>query len=131
MSILRVLSAVLLLSACATAPERPPPREPEPARARAALATLHVENRSAERVTIVYRIAGRGTAEVAIGQVPPLSTAALAPVPAGEPLLLIARTPAGAELALPARAFAIDGEWVWTIPHDALFQPPRAAEEPQ
>jgi hypothetical protein len=118
---------LLLLAGCAAAPERPPPREPEPARARAALATVHVRNESAERLTVAYRIAGR-PAEVIIGEVPPGERTALAPVPAGEPLLLVARTAAGAVLGLPVRAFAIDAEWTWHIPGDAEFQPP---QEPQ
>jgi hypothetical protein len=115
---------LLLLAGCAAAPERPPPREPEPARARAALATVYVENETAERLTVAYRVAGR-PAEVIIGQVPPGERAALAPVPAGEPLLLVARTAAGAILDLPVRAFAIDAEWTWHIPADAEFQPPQ------
>jgi hypothetical protein len=111
--------AILLLAGCA-AHERPLPREPEPARARAALATLSVENRSAEHVTVAYRIAGR-PGEVTIGQVAARTSATLAPVPAGEPLLLVARTAAGLRLTLPARAFEIDGEWTWTIAADATF----------
>lgn len=126
--ITRTAALLLLLAGCATAPERALPREPEPARARAALATVHVQNASAERITVLYRIAGR-SAEVAIGQVSPGATAALAPVPAGEPLLLIARTQAGAALTLPARAFAIDAEWTWAIPRDAAFLPP--AQQPE
>jgi hypothetical protein len=120
MGIKRFAAVALLLCGCAAAQEGPLPREPEPARARAALATVSVDNHSAERVTISYRIAGR-PAEVAIGQVAPQSSAVLAPVPAGEPLLLIARTAAGASLSLSARAFPIDGTWTWTIPRNAVF----------
>jgi hypothetical protein len=114
--------AILLLSACAGRPD-PPPAEPEPARARAALATVHVDNRSPQRVAVFYRIAARGDAEVGIGQVAAQGFATLAPVPAGEPLRLIARVASGAELSLPARAFEINGEWTWVIPVDAHFVP--------
>jgi hypothetical protein len=116
-----IATAVLLLAtACATR-SAPPPAEPEPARARAALATVHIDNRSAHRIAVYYRIAVRPGAEIGIGQVAPQGFATLAPVPAGEPLLLIARLPTGAELMLPARALEIDGEWTWVIPPDARF----------
>jgi hypothetical protein len=45
----------------------------------------------------------------------------MAPVPAGEPLVLIARTADGAELALPPRTLAIDGSWTWLIERSARF----------
>lgn len=113
---------LLALGACAGTPEpRPPQREPEPARARAALATVHVDNRSAERLVIAYRLTGRTRAEVGIGRVDARATAELAPVPAGEPLILIARTAAGGELVLPPRTFEIDGDWTWLIPPDVRF----------
>jgi hypothetical protein len=114
--------AILLPTACAGRPD-PPPAEPEPARARAALATVHVDNRSPQRVAVFYRIAARGDAEVGIGQVAAQGFATLAPVPAGEPLRLIARVASGAELSLPARAFEVNGEWTWIIPIDAHFLP--------
>ncbi|CAN5763963.1 hypothetical protein BH23GEM9_BH23GEM9_34940 [soil metagenome] len=120
----------VLIGACATAPDAPLPGEPEPARARAALATVRVDNQSREPLTILYRIAGRGSAEVAIGNVAALTAAALAPVPAGEPLLLIARTATGAELALPAQAFAIDSDWTWNIHADSRFIRPQSEAAP-
>jgi hypothetical protein len=117
-------AVVLLLSSaagCASAPVTPAAREPEPARARAALSALSVDNRTAERVIILYRLTTRPDAEVVVGQVPPQSFREIAPVPAGEPLILVARTSSGAEVALDARAFAIDGEWTWVIPADTRF----------
>jgi hypothetical protein len=117
------LVPALLASACA-ARVSPPPAEPEPARARAALATLHVDNRTDYRIAIFYRIATRTTSEVGIGQIAPRAHASVAPVPAGEPLLLFARVPSGAQLALPARSFPVDGEWTWVIHRDARFTPP-------
>jgi hypothetical protein len=118
-----VLSS-LLLAACASAPARPPPRDPDSTRARAALATLIVDNRSIERLTVVYRFAARGGAEVAVGQSPARAVMQMAPVPAGEPLVLIARTDAGRELVLPPRTFTIDGLWTWVVPADTRFTTP-------
>jgi hypothetical protein len=119
-----LLLAGCLFGACASPPERPAPRPPEPARARAALATLYVQNATAVRLTVSYRLAARPGAEVEVGRVLPGARAELAPVPAGEPLILIARTDAGAELALPARTFELDGDWTWLIPASSTFTPP-------
>jgi hypothetical protein len=127
MKIHYALAAVLLsLAACTKPVERPAAPQPEPPRARAALATLTVQNMTAERVTILYRITTRETNEVAIGQVAAGATTELAPVPAAEPIVLLARNAAGAELSLPARTFAIDGEWTWQIPASARFTRPPA-----
>lgn len=122
MRVVLIAIVLVLVAGCASRSE-PPPAEPEPARARAALATLHVDNRSEQRISVFYRLSARSASEVGIGQVSPEGFATLAPVPAGEPLLLVARTPAGAQLALPARAFEINGEWTWVIPPDARFVP--------
>jgi hypothetical protein len=127
-AVLASAALIAALSACANATEAAPPREPEPARARAALATLHVDNRTAHRLTILYRISSRGPAEVAVGHVAPQAAAVLAPVPAGETLVILARTAAGAELALPPRTFELDGEWTWLIPAAAVFSPPPGAK---
>jgi hypothetical protein len=119
---LRFTLVLLAVGACYTPPPVTSSRDAEPARARAALATLHIDNRSAERLTVLYRIASRGAAEVVVGQVPARSFLEVAPVPAGEPLVLVARTAAGAELTLDSRAFQIDAEWTWVIAVDAPFQ---------
>jgi hypothetical protein len=50
----------------------------------------------------------------------------MAPVPAGEPLILSARTASGAELTLPPRTFAIDGTWTWRIERTARFVQPQS-----
>lgn len=121
MRILLILAALFCVAGCAQTQERTLQREPEPARARAALAVVRVDNRTAERLLIAYRLTTRGSSEVGIGRVEPRDTAALAPVPAGEPIILIARTPAGLELVLPARSLEIDGNWTWLIPEDARF----------
>jgi hypothetical protein len=123
MNLTQRLLPLALIAACSAPPERTPPQAPEPLRARAALATLHVENATPHRLSVLYRFAVRGDAEVEVGHVPPLARSELAPVPAGEPLVLIARTAAGAEFALPARSFDIDGEWTWRIPARARFVP--------
>jgi hypothetical protein len=119
-----LILAAVLVAACAAPAERPAPRPLEPARARAALATLHVDNATVVRLTIIYRLASGTGGEVEVGRVAPRSRAELAPVPAGEPLILVARTDAGAEFQLPARTFDLDGEWTWLIPPGATFTMP-------
>ena len=117
--------ALLALYACAAA-VTPPPAEPDPERARAALATLIVQNETTRNLEILYRTMGSATM-VGIGNVAAGAVTELAPVPAAEPLVLIARTNTGAELVLPPRTFAIDGTWTWLIPRDAHFT--RSGEE--
>jgi hypothetical protein len=114
----------LSLVACVHAAERQSPRDPDTTRARAALATLVVDNRSPEPLTVLYRHTGRAPTEVAVGQVRARSISQMAPVPAGEPLVLLARTAAGLELVLPPRSFTIDGLWTWVVPADARFTRP-------
>lgn len=94
---------------------------PQPARARAALATVIVDNRSAEPLAIFYRMTTLPPAGTRIGRALPDSIMTMAPVPAGEPIILIARTVTGAELALTPRTFDIAVAWVWTIPVNAVF----------
>jgi hypothetical protein len=48
----------------------------------------------------------------------------VAPVVAGEPIILVARTSDLRTLELPPRTFEIDAEWVWRIPADAQFREP-------
>jgi hypothetical protein len=130
MNCMKAILAILLLAAvaaCARPPVAAPVREPELARARAALAALSVDNRTGERLLVAYRLAARPDSEVVAGQVPPQSFTEIAPVPAGESLILLARTAAGHELTLEPRAFPIDGEWTWVIPADTRFVPPPAA----
>lgn len=116
-----LLSASLAASACATASAGPAIRDLEPTRARAALASLVVDNQSAGRITIAYRHASRPANEVSVGDVAARARAEMAPVPAGEPIILVARNAAGLQFVLPARTFDIDGSWVWTVPADARF----------
>lgn len=123
-----ILPTAALLAACAGGAVQPPDTDPDPERARAALATLYVDNQTATRLAIRYRPAVHGGATVGIGDVDAAATAEMAPVPAGEPLILIAETPAGAELELPPRTFAIDGVWTWRIERGARFIRPRTRQ---
>lgn len=121
---LLLTAAVVLGAGCAAQSALPPQPDPDPERARAALATLHVRNETVHAIAISYRIAGRTAARVGIGTVSPGSLSEMAPVPAGEPLILIARTPEGAEHTLRARTFAIDTAWTWRIERGTRFTPP-------
>lgn len=118
-----------LLGACAAGQPVATAGEPEPVRARSALATVLVINDTDSRVTVAYRVAGREAPEITVGRVPPASSAELAPVPAGELIVLIARTDAGGELVLPARSFAIDAVWTWAIPAGTPFGTPARLRE--
>jgi hypothetical protein len=113
-----------LHTGCSGRGPAPSTADPDPDRARAALATLHVDNQTPHELDVSYRIAGRSAARVVIGRAAPDSRAEMAPVPAGEPLILVARTSGGAELTLPPRTFAIDGAWTWRIARNARFVPP-------
>lgn len=119
-----VCLCALGLAACATASSAPPAAPPDAARARAALAAVTVDNRTDERLAILYRLTIRPATEITVGAVPPASVVDTAPVPAGEPLILLARTAQGRELALPPRSLAVGAAWTWTIPADARFRIP-------
>jgi hypothetical protein len=116
---------VCVLSACASAKPSVPIEAPsEEARHRAALATLLISNGTGIALTIVFQSATPPLQEVRIGQVPAAAHARMAPVPAGEPIILIARRVDGTEIRLSARSFAPDTEWTWEIPQDAIFAQP-------
>lgn len=119
---MRTATLIAILST-ACSPGSPPEMTavPQPARARAALATVIVDNRSAEQLAIFYRMTTLPAADTRIGRAAPDSIATMAPVPAGEPIILMARTATGAELTLPPRTFDIAVSWVWTIPEKAVF----------
>ena len=120
---LRCAAALVLLlgAACATS-SQPPPGAPDVPEGRAALATVNVENATPHELTVEFRPAGSARGRVGIGTVPARSTRRLAPVPAGEPIVLTARTGQGGALELPARTFGVDEVWVWQIPADAVFR---------
>jgi hypothetical protein len=118
---------LLLTQACAL---RRAPAEleipEEAARHRAALATVIVSNATTSTLSIVFRAAPTLVQEVMIGTVSPGARVRLAPVPAGEPIVLVARKADGTELALEARSFPLDAEWVWEIAREATFKAPGA-----
>ncbi|MGQ0560287.1 MAG: hypothetical protein ACT443_00270 [Gemmatimonadota bacterium] len=96
----------------------------EAARHRAALAMITVSNGTAVPLTIAFRSTMAPVQEVVIGRVAAAQRVRLAPVPAGEPIVVLARRADGAELALRPQSFAIDAEWIWEIPQDATFTVP-------
>jgi hypothetical protein len=114
------LAALALCISCSARVAPLPAQDPDPERARAALATLRVDNHTTDRIAILYRHAGR-TGEVGVGHVDAGDSADMAPVPAGEPLILVARTAAGAELVLAPRTFVIDSAWTWSIERGSRF----------
>ncbi len=117
---LLLLSAVLLAGGCATrAPETGAPSEA--ARHRAALATMSVVNETALPLDIAFRTAVPPIQETVIGRVAAHGRAALAPVPAGEPLIMVARRADGAEYQGKVQSFPVDGAVVWSIPKGATF----------
>lgn len=107
------------------------PRDAEPApertRARAALATLSVDNRTDRHLEITYRLAAPHAPEVRVGHVPARERVEMAPVPGGEPLVLVAHDEHRARLVMPPRALPVDGHWVWRIHTYARFEPPDSA----
>ena len=117
------LIAVVGLAACSLrggAPDAPS----DTARHRAALASVTVDNQTMLALTIALRTATPPVQEVVIGRVAAGGSARMAPIPAGEPVILVARRNDGAEYQTPARSFALDAEFVWEIPKDAAFRVP-------
>jgi hypothetical protein len=116
---------VLLLPACSLVSRSKPPAIPEDeARHRAALTTLTVFNHTEQRLTIAFRAASPPGREVVLGAVPATTRDRVAPIPAGEPIVLFARRDDGAELALAPRSYPNDTEWTWEIPATAVFRQP-------
>jgi hypothetical protein len=101
-------------------PTSPPPADPR--RSGAALASVVVDNATAHVLSVAFRPAAGPGGEVVVGRVQPVSRAALAPIPAGEPIVLLARREDGRRLELRPRTFEIDAEWTWAIPADAVFR---------
>jgi hypothetical protein len=99
----------------------------EARRHRAALATIIVDNRTGLVLAIAFRPAIGPGGEVVIGKVAGHTSLAVAPIPAGEPIVLLARENSGLQLELAPRSFAIDTTWTWVVPADAHFEPRAAA----
>lgn len=114
-----LLLCALLLSGCARLPE--PEAPSEPGRHRAALASVTVTNETEHRLEIAFRTANPPIQEIGIGRVEPGQRAQLAPVPAGEPIIFVARRQDGAVYQAPVQTFPMDGAVVWTIPKNAIF----------
>lgn len=90
----------------------------------AALARLIVDNRTERRLDVAFYAAAEPGREVVVGDVAARSRAAVAPVLAGEPIVLVARSETGEEFRLAARSFEVGAAWTWVIPEDAPFGPP-------
>lgn len=88
----------------------------------AALASLTVVNETSLMLEIAFRSAVAPIQEVVIGRTAPGSRVAMAPVPAGEPIILIARRDDRAEYHGKIQSFPLDGAVVWSIPKNATFR---------
>lgn len=121
---LACIATILLLAACSRA-AAPGPADPgqEATRHRAALALLTVENSTSHRLRIAFRPAVGPGGTIVVGAVAADATAEMAPIPAGEPIILMAIGPAQQRLELPPRSFDLDARWTWRIPADAGFTP--------
>ena len=114
-----------LLIGCASArPSVPMDAPTEEARHRAALAVVVIANATDEPLTIAFQSATPPLQEITIGRVAPAGRTRMAPVPAGEPIILIARRADGSELRLSARSFVPDAEWTWEIQPGTSFTKP-------
>jgi hypothetical protein len=120
-----LLGIGLLLAGCSLLGRRGSPDVPQDeARHRAALTTLTVNNQTAQKLTIGFRSATPPAQEVVLGTVNPGQSEKVAPVPAGEPIILLARRADGKELLRVAQSYPIDGEFTWDIPAAAPFREP-------
>ena len=120
-----VLGVSLLTASCGLIGRGGSPDVPQDeARHRAALTTLTVNNQTTQKLTIGFRSATPPAQEVVLGTVNAGSSDRVAPVPAGEPIILLARRADGKELLRVAQSYPIDGEFTWDIPADAPFRVP-------
>jgi len=123
------LAAVIAIAGCAVG--RASTVGGEAGVRRAALARIIVDNRTGEAIDVAFLTVADPGREVVVGGVAARSTALVAPVLAGEPIILVARTASGAELRLAARSFEDGAEWTWVIPEDAWSSAaPRPSTEP-
>jgi hypothetical protein len=96
----------------------------EAGRHRAALASVTVANETSLLLEIAFRTAVPPVQEIVIGRVAPGSKVAMAPVPGGEPIIMIARRDDGAEYQSKIQSFPLDGVVLWSIPKSATFVVP-------
>lgn len=121
----RVLAAVLVLVCAACAARSEPPQGPdEMSRHRAALASVSVVNETDLELEIAFRTANPPVQQVVIGRVGAQQRAQMAPIPAGEPIIFVARRSDGAEFQSRIQSFPVDGAVVWSIPKNATFAVP-------
>lgn len=116
-----VFFCVSLVTACGFGSAAQPGTPSEAARHRAALASVSVINETALALEIAFRTAVPPIQETVIGRVEANTRAAMAPVPAGEPLIMVARRADGAEYQGKVQSFPLDGVVVWSIPRSATF----------
>lgn len=107
---------------CARTRASRPAEPPESTRAGAALASVVVRNETQFALVVAFRPAVPPGGEIVVGRVQAGGESRLAPVPAGEPIILVARTVERTRFELGPRTFDIDSEWVWRIPADAAFR---------
>jgi hypothetical protein len=114
-----LLTMAVLAGCAAKQPRNDAPAEA--ARHRAALAKVTVVNETSLLLEIAFRSAVPPVQEIVIGRVAPGSKVDMAPVPAGEPVILVARRDDGAEYHARIQSFPLDGAVVWNIPKNAIF----------
>lgn len=111
---------VVLAGACAGLPE-PDAVDAAASGPGAALAQLLVDNQTTLELAIGYRRVTPPRTEIIVGRIGPETQGGTAPIPAGEPIVLVARNPAGAEYSIPIRSFPEGAHWTWVIAADAPF----------
>lgn len=121
-----LLGMTVLLAAC-IGRSMPAPSSPGGESRGASLARVSVHNETGSALEIAYRLVSGSGKDVVVGSVAPGATERVAPVPAGEPIVLVARAEDGSSLVLPARSFEPAETWLWVIPRDAQFQDGRGA----
>lgn len=114
---------LLLLCACIGRHPAPDPQAAEAARHRGALATLVVDNATTRHLRIAVRPVPGPAGEITVGEVAPGADGTMAPIPAGEPVVLSAVADDSSRLSLPPRSFDIGQQWTWRIAPDAVFAP--------
>jgi hypothetical protein len=121
MRTLAVLLCAIPMTACTLGRGADAGTPSEAARHRAALASVSVINETEIALDIAFRTAVPPIQETVIGRVAANARAAMAPVPAGEPLIMVARRADGAEYQGKVQSFPLDGVVVWSIPRTATF----------
>ena len=116
-----LVTLFIAATGCSAGFERGPAVPKEGEVRRAALARVTIDNRTAHRLSIAFEAMSEPGREVVVGGVAGGDTVRVAPVLAGEPIVLVARTEEGSEYRLPARTLEVDAEWLWMIPEDAPF----------